>query len=330
MREPVAIGIQRVGPVAASLLLPRASQLPASLLGALNQHPFTRGRIAGVYETTFYIASDDGRFLCIGGPEAGNGPITAIAAALPAEDWRRVGVAEGQPVSFAGARIFVADVVSLDLSHAAQWKPRPWPAPIDFEALACALTALHALITGRGTTRHPSPVLAAVEGRAAALRGDAVSRAIERRATLSIATLADWLDYHLGGSVELDDAGQDAVAGLIGLGPGLTPSGDDLIAGLLMALHATGRRETAAALGAFVRATAPDATSLLSRWLLEAAISGHPSEAMHVMLEALLEGDTSALPAALSRLECIGHTSGVDMLAGSLLGLAAVAGQQAV
>lgn len=329
MREPPVIDIQHVGPVAAALLMPRATKLPASLLGALNQHPFTGGRVAGVYETAFYIATDDGRFLCIGGPEAGNGPIMAIAARLPAGDWRRAGIAEDQPVSLVAARIAIADAVSFDLSHAERWSPRPWPAPVDPGTLARALSALHTLIAERGAPRHASPVLAAVGGRGPVGRADAVSRAVERRATLGIATLADWLEYHLGGSVELDDAGRDAVAGLIGLGPGLTPSGDDLIAGLLMALHATRQRETAAALGAFVRATSPDATSALSRWLLEAAIAGHPSESMHLMLDALLTGDVAALPGALARLERIGHSSGIDMLAGSLLGLTAVAGQQA-
>src|SRR5690606_7063751 len=68
-----------------------------------------------------------------------------------------------------------------------------------------------------------------------------------RRAASGIAALAEWLAWGAG------PAPPSAVCELIGLGPGLTPSGDDLLGGVLIALHALGR---------------PDATERLSAWAL--------------------------------------------------------------
>lgn len=322
---PPTFAITQIGPVAANLALPQENALPASLLSALNQHPATSGRITAVYDRAFYIDAGDGRFLCIGTPEIGNGPITAIATGLDEGDWRAVGISVGQAVKFEASGITIADVLRLDVASALRWQPRPWPTPIVPATLARSIADLHEHLSHRAAPPNNSPVRQAKRAADRGVPRDSLSRAVERRATLAISTLADWLEYHVNGSAELDDAGRDAVASLIGLGQGLTPSGDDLISGLLMALHATGCTESATTLAAFVRATSMDATNPLSRWLLEAAIAGHPSEAMRQMLEALLTGDKAALPAAYARLQSIGHTSGIDMLAGSLLGLSAVA-----
>lgn len=325
---PETIEISRLGAIAGQILRREPNPLPASLLGLLNRAPVTEGRVAAVFDTSFYIETSDGRFVCVGGPDLGNGPLTAIAARIPYDDWHGAGIAQAQPVAFEPTQLIISDILILDFPRAVAWQPPPWPTPVDAEALAASLDSLGPFIRQRKPGESRSPVLSVVAEGSHASSRDATSRAIERRVTLSIATLADWLEYRLAGSAELDDAGRDAVSGLIGLGPGLTPSGDDMIAGLLIALHATGRTETAATLAAFVRATPPHATSKLSRALLEAAIAGHPSEAMHQLIEALLTSDTAALPLAFARLESIGHTSGSDMLAGALLALTSVAGAQ--
>jgi|GEM_PF-3159614 len=103
--------------------------------------------------------------------------------------------------------------------------------------------------------------------------------------------------------------------GLIGLGPGLTPSGDDFLMGALAALDGLGQTNMHAALGAAVVAAA-GGTSPLSASLLRAAAAGHVGEKLHVMVAALLAGDTDAAIAAAAR---IGHTSGWDALAGAVV-----------
>jgi Protein of unknown function (DUF2877) len=109
-----------------------------------------------------------------------------------------------------------------------------------------------------------------------------------------------------------------AVSVLLGRGTGLTPAGDDLVAGALATLRALG--STAAdGLGAAVGALAPAATTRLSAALLEAAdVGGLVPEAARV-LRALAGG--GGVETAAGRLVDLGHTSGWHLAAGLLVGV---------
>jgi hypothetical protein len=102
---------------------------------------------------------------------------------------------------------------------------------------------------------------------------------------------------------------------LIGLGPGLTPSGDDFLIGALAMLDALEQTNTHAALGEAILATA-SRTSPLSASLLRAATAGHVGENLHTMVAAVIAGDAEAALAAAAR---VGHTSGWDALAGAVV-----------
>jgi Protein of unknown function (DUF2877) len=104
-------------------------------------------------------------------------------------------------------------------------------------------------------------------------------------------------------------------ARLIGLGPGLTPSGDDFLIGALAALDALHQTDIHAALGRAVLAAAARTTPL-SASLLRAAAAGHVGESLHMMVAALVTGDADA---AVEAAASIGHTSGWDALAGAVV-----------
>jgi Protein of unknown function (DUF2877) len=127
-----------------------------------------------------------------------------------------------------------------------------------------------------------------------------------------------------------DDLGRGDAHGaatcLLGRGTGLTPAGDDLLAGALAALRALGS-PAADDLGTAVRALAPVATTRLSAALLQAAdVGGLVPEAADV-LRAL--AGSGRLEAAAGRLIDVGHTSGWYLAAGLLVGVAH-AGRSAV
>lgn len=112
----------------------------------------------------------------------------------------------------------------------------------------------------------------------------------------------------------------DAVVGrLVGAGPGLTPSGDDVLCGLLLAGRAVGAGWVCGLADA-VRTSAPSRTSSLSASLLMAAADGYavPQVAAFVR-EAVAgsRGDT-AYGMALRRLLSVGHTSGAALALGVL------------
>jgi hypothetical protein len=103
---------------------------------------------------------------------------------------------------------------------------------------------------------------------------------------------------------------------LIGLGPGLTPSGDDYLAGMLVALRASGRATQANALWRWLR-TRLHRTSAISGAHLAAAAEGEAHEALHACL-VNLAAPREPWEALLDALDAVGHGSGWDALAGAL------------
>lgn len=109
-------------------------------------------------------------------------------------------------------------------------------------------------------------------------------------------------------------------ARLVGFGSGLTPAGDDLIGGALIALRAVGRKRIANRLGKWALRLARTRTNRISLAHLACAASGQGHEALHHALGAILAG-TKNLEKEMSALKRIGHTSGMDALSGALLAL---------
>jgi hypothetical protein len=100
---------------------------------------------------------------------------------------------------------------------------------------------------------------------------------------------------------------------LIGAGPGSTPAGDDVVAGVLAGLHIANRPDTASRLAAAVLPLLPRTTSASAHYLTAAA-DGRFAVRVHDLLAGL------ASPAAANRAARVarahGGTSGLDLLAG--------------
>ena len=111
---------------------------------------------------------------------------------------------------------------------------------------------------------------------------------------------------------------------LIGLGPGLTPSGDDVLAGLVASLHAITRahgRLHSRALQALTHITmeAKGSTTLISCEMLRHAARGHMTDAAENVITSILRGDDCRPDLVI--LAQYGATSGIDQLIGILLGI---------
>ena len=193
----------------------------------------------------------------------------------------------------ASAEIAVGDLVSTEFEGAPVWRPRSAPA---FDSIV--VKASLARLCVDASTRLPS------EGFAYLIEST-------RQRAAAIEALARWLE---------DPSGvPEAARGLVGLGPGLTPSGDDLIGGAICALHAAGRAAQAARLASWALALAPAATNRISLAHLACAAEGECGEAVNDAIVALIGGDA----VDLDRIDAIGHTSGWDALAGVSLALTA-------
>ena len=118
------------------------------------------------------------------------------------------------------------------------------------------------------------------------------------------------------------DAAFEAARPLLGLGAGLTPSGDDLVGGALFAKRLLNRKEPRwTKLRKDLSREIGSRTHLVSAALFSDLAAGRSFAPLHEMASALSAGaDEDALSAARA-LVAIGHSSGWDMLAGFLIGI---------
>lgn len=241
------------------------------------------GRLAVVaaFARSFYVRDGAGRLACIGGPGLGDGPLNALGDRPPA-------------IPLPGTTL---DGARFDRTRLVCWRPPP-AGPWRRDGLRARLAAV-AAAGPRGLAvaipallglpfASPDPFVAASIGPLLALR--------------------DWAD----------GPPPPELAQLIGLGPGLTPAGDDALGGAAIVLRATGRTDRADRLAGWLETMAPSATGEIAWAHLRAAARGEGSAALHAALAALAQGDMPDLAA----IDAIGHSSGWDALAGAVAVLA--------
>jgi hypothetical protein len=106
-----------------------------------------------------------------------------------------------------------------------------------------------------------------------------------------------------------DLGAQPSVQALLGRGPGLTPSGDDLLAGLLLGARAFGQPMDE--LAALIDELAPVRTTALSARLLRHAGAGECVREVAALVAAL--PDPRRRDPAIAALLALGHTSGAAL-----------------
>lgn len=107
---------------------------------------------------------------------------------------------------------------------------------------------------------------------------------------------------------------------LLGRGPGLTPSGDDLLVGYGVGMWMLGRQHPF--VDVVTRVLRGSRTTDVSRAYLDAMVEGYANRGYCELGDALAEGSGDVLPRILNELLLVGHTSGADGLLGFALALA--------
>lgn len=259
-----------------------------------------RMRTMAVFEHSVLLGNGS-LVITLGSVAIGRGPLNVL---LSDDDWSKVAGASGDWSSDGLALLSAGVVIRLGL--AAIWEPPAWSCTAPPGELAHALASLR--LEGRSA---PSESLfhAAVGEK---VRG---SWPWQAAADDEMTRLRKWLSE--GGTPPV---------GLVGLGPGATPAGDDLLAGVLVTLAALGDDDRRRSLAAAVRNSAAQRTTPLSAALLDAAGDGLAGEDLSAAIAALVSADLSRVPTAVSVAARHGATSGWDALGGAALVLATVSG----
>jgi hypothetical protein len=285
-------------------------------LSAGGQAPRRRfnGSVHSVFRQACNVRLDDGRLLALLAPRLCNVP-HGVRLDLPAGfDFSRQ-VVVGQRV---GCRADVLRVaggeLSIDLATAQPWRGELPAGGVDLASPEVA----RAWRTAWRKLQERCPRIASRDVEFAAW-------AVERQGVRLARAARDLQPDEAAGALDR----------LIGCGPGLTPSGDDLTIGFLAGLWSTrgdlpARRTFLDRLCAAVAAAAT-ATGDISRAYLTHATHGQFAEPLTTLVRHISEGaavaDVNVATMAALR---VGHTSGADGAFGMLLGLAAWAPHSAL
>jgi hypothetical protein len=108
-----------------------------------------------------------------------------------------------------------------------------------------------------------------------------------------------------------------------GRGPGLTPAGDDVLAGVLLVAHVD-FGGISGGVASTIDEIAKDSTNTIARAFLRSALRGRSVEPAHDFLQALGTADMASMNNAATALRRIGASSGIALAYGSCLALASL------
>lgn len=252
--------------------------------------PNVTGRVLASFRSVCDLVTDAGEVVALVWNEIGNGPLNVVLGAAPA-----VLPAVGTRFVVRDGRLIAGDL-EIALGQAILWEARPDWARLRSRRERIVAAAARPSIAGLDEPRLLQQAGPAVV--AAALKFQDAWRSGERAAL------------------------QAAIGDLCGLGPGLTPAGDDWLAGWLLGRHLAPDQTELAGLSGSIVAAAAGRTTTLARAFLACAAAGEADEAWHELLAALA-GESAAQRIGRAVACILGHgaTSGATMLAGFLAGV---------
>ncbi len=275
--------------------------------------------VAALFERSFYLSSGNST-ICVGEESLGAGPLNVLVARDAADTPVVAGIRQGKDVRVftRAAEPRMGKGLVIDDSTAGVWSPPAWPefspetgvtgrvqlAREEMVRIAPA-TGMNVLHGGCNRRQEKQSVAAATE------------RAFRQLAGPAVLAFKHWLRQVCRKDAAVPPPPADML-NLIGLGPGLTPSGDDFLGGSLITLRALGYDRAADELASAVIGAGETRTHTISLQHLQCAGQGEGHETLHAFLIGLLAADTEEVEPALTRLGQLGHSSGWDMACGAL------------
>jgi hypothetical protein len=275
------------------------------------------GVIQGVYRRALGILWN-GELISIVAPEMGAFPNALVAPISHIAKF----LCDGQRISRVCEGLVVEGAcrVLFDLRRAARWSPVLKPIVLidGWDALGVRLKFALRQAAARVGAEGFGPLLAALSVKSVGLQS------LPRLCRYAIGKIVPLLQ-----ALELSDAHEltEQVDALIGLGAGLTPSGDDLLVGMLAGLAVTAD-PGAGMLTCAIRAAPPNRTTALAQTLLRHACEFEFSSRLHQTIKAFFVADRHVLEKCVIDAIAWGESSGADSFLGVVLGLSVALGRR--
>jgi len=282
------------------------------------------GEVHSVFGHTINVVSEGGDLVTVACRAADDSPIN-LRVESPSFD-EKTRPSEGSPVVAREDSVSLGGVLTVNgLGEAPTWRPEV-SLPQDVEArglLESLLTAVDA-VKLYGRTEGFKPLVPHICGLMGVEPGASPLWGRNPYAEAALPRVEG-----LVGLLELGDAWGAAreASGLVGLGPGLTPSGDDFLCGLLGSLSVASPlfgdlRSDVEEMNRMVFSSVDGRTNPISRGILKHYAGGRPSGSASELIQGLLDRCDSGIEESVRGVCRAGHSSGTDLVVGVLTAFA--------
>lgn len=264
-----------------------------------------RGFVHSVFKRTINIQNLESKELfTVACRKIDNGPNTLI---IDIEDFSGIIIEENDRVSAANKIISIGDKLHISIDKCQKWESLLPEFPAQPESVTRNLKVVkdHIAIHGKGGGAKPDLTTDHIFAKE-------VSRMLEEK------SLSLQHELILG---KPDNALQYAVS-LIGLGPGLTPSGDDFLVGMLAAMNM--KNSPFSSYQPFFEELANKAKTLtndISYMAILKASIGKVRESIIELVDAIVNDSDENIILSLNKVLNIGSSSGTDIALGLVCGL---------
>jgi hypothetical protein len=286
-------------------------EFPVNVIGCVASRLLSEpadGEVSALFESTFYLTAGE-HTLCVGSHDLNFGPLNVVTTAPSRMNWSASGIRRHARVKVTESEIRIGNRFVFPMTQSSVWSPVPLNSAADPECVRRGLDML----------QHFSVPCVPNDGLGRFLFPGYVPRVNDRVGLVAeplIEQARTWLTTAFANRDQQQLSDTTWVEKLAGLGPGLTPSGDDFLGGVLITLHTLGETDVGRPLWHPIHHQARTAGNAISLAHLAAAAEGVGADGIHNALSAVLRGHAGEIQAAIAAITEIGHTSGWDTMAG--------------
>jgi len=296
----------------------QAKTVGVSAIRRLRMHR-NLGRVHSIFKQVFNIVTEDEKLISVVSKNVGSGPIN-IVVDLPRDSTMfSLHVNQGQPVLSEGDMLLINRKVQISMKYASMYKPCRHFKTLELNTIKHNLEIVKKVASSEGNFAGIGELMKCLTS-----NFDIVPHSgLNKFASDALFPLSSLVTN--AKEERYSDLYHSAM-NLIGLGPGLTPSADDALAGLMAALLLVGENlgikcnRLRSINEVIISCVNGNMTTLFSMEFLRHAASGEVNEQMMTLIEAVLTSDSVNVIETTKKLLSIGETSGTDIMLGLLLG----------
>jgi hypothetical protein len=287
-----------------------------------------RVKVHSVFDHAFYIQPSSNSLINVIKNENYISPTSILIKDFGSKSFKTIGVAEGMRAKFdKHALIFGNDALAIKFGKSSNQAPHSFPKHpyISPTGISLNLRILRDVIYTSPTREGLVPLLENVE-----LHGPLQFFLQPQKPTFS-ETARPHIDMLMRGLFGCDSYMViNGALSILGLGPGLTPSCDDFLMGLILSLNLGGKallKDRRKQLSFYqrvsdeIRRAAKGKTTIYSQTLLDQARRGEGPKAVIELVHSLLTKDPSWVAAVSKTVIEMGETSGADIAIGVYYGI---------